>query len=73
MRELLFPLSNFLSFVGGALFSFWLLRKAKEKLLDVPESNVTVQDIAEWVKRKSETDALIAAARETRQKFLARG
>lgn len=72
MRELLLPASNMLSFIGGFLFCFWILRKAKEKLLDVPKTSVTVQEINEWVKRKEQTDALLSVARETRQRFLAR-
>lgn len=70
MNELLLPASNMLSFIGGFLFCFWILHKAKEKLLDVPKSSVTVQDIADWIKRKKKTEQLLDEAREMREKFL---
>lgn len=64
MKELLLPASNMVSFIGGFLFCFWIIRKAREKLLDVPKSRVTVQDIAEWIKRKQKSDELLSVARE---------
>jgi len=60
-------------FLGGFLFCMFLFLKAKKKLLDVPKGSVTVQDIAEWVKRRQETDELLATARNMRNKFLAEG
>jgi hypothetical protein len=69
MRDLIGPFS----FLGGFLFCLWMMLKMKKKLLDVPKTSVTVQDIAEWVKRKQETDQLLATAREMRNKFLAEG
>ena len=73
MKELLWSAIAPLCFVGGFVTCIAILHKMKNKLLDVPKENVTVQDITEWVKRKRETDALLALAKEMRNKFLAGG